>query len=331
MKFLPTEAVQDLTVKDIAERLLPIEETFVVFQTVKDEKAEKQMLKFFKNYQSEFTSQDIFYFLANPVYTQFLKKQEDKEPFLEKDDFQFIDKIEISIPTYVEKDPFLVLPENYSYLMFRRTAILRKVAELEENLPFEVLVYQLLQSTDSIVKERILEIEKEPKVNSSAELQLNQTMALFANWVSRQREYCQIPLLNQEFEINLLNYLINTRIGPAFQTEVEQGNYSIAREILAGLLQEIQKLRKTVVSGLVSLGYYFVQIPVEQYDKLHKDPEFMKLYLEFGTFLFSQMHFNSRSYYLRFYRQATNALYKAVRANSEKPLRKCNELYFSHQ
>ncbi|MHC5252076.1 hypothetical protein ACYRFS_02995 [Listeria kieliensis] len=331
MKFLPTEANQNLTAKDIAALLTPLDATFVVFQTERDEKAEKQMLRFFDNYQAEFASQDIFYFLANPVYTQFLKKQENKEPFLEKDEFQFIDEIKISIPTYVEKDPFLVLPENYSYLMFRRTTVLEKIAMLQEDLPFEVLIYQLLQSTDSIVKERILETWKEPKARNSDELELDKTAALFAKWVKRQQENCQIPLLNQEFEINFLNYLINTRVGPAFQAEVEQGNSSDAREILTELFQELKRLEKTVVSGLVSLGYYFVQIPVEYYGKIRDDSEFMKLYLEFGTFLFSQLHFNSRSYYLRFYRQATNALYKAVRANSEKPLRKCNELYFSQK
>lgn len=85
MKFIPVAQAETMTTDQIEELLAQTEAEFIVFQTVESKTTQNQMKLFYEKYPAEFTSEDIFYFLANPVYTRFLRKQENKEPFLPKE------------------------------------------------------------------------------------------------------------------------------------------------------------------------------------------------------------------------------------------------------
>ncbi|WP_163652508.1 hypothetical protein [Listeria sp. PSOL-1] len=327
MLFSIIQAPTKESTQELILALEAVQTDFVLLGDAKDTEITRQIEYFATHFREAIEQYDIHYFQKNPVFLKNTKKL-----FFESDqkvDMHFIDEVQLSVPTYLEREPFLIFKENYHLILVRKERLLEVCRQVDSKQSIEEVLFVLFSKSEKIVKQRILETIEEltdcPPINN----QIDQTFSRYDFWSGYQKRYSAIELLNNDFSTNLLNYFIRTEIGPCFQSFIEAGETTKATDFLKSLMKKLQTFDKTIVTNLVSLGYFFVQCPVENYQLLKHDKAFMKCYLDFSDYLFSQLHFNSKQYYLRFYRQATNALYKASRARSEKPIRKCNELYFN--
>ncbi|WP_088808698.1 MULTISPECIES: hypothetical protein [unclassified Listeria] len=315
-------------VQEALPKLNTAEGEFILLNGNESDIVTSQIMTFAKNYEEVIASADIHYFQKNPVFLKEVKNFSYEKTELEEG-LNYINEVELSVPSYLEQEPFLIFEENYHFMLVRKKELLSAASELDGHDNFEELMFRLLSKNQSIVKQKILEFQDDVFQKELAEVDVEQVFEKYAFLKMRQEKHSHIRLLNQKYNINTLNYLVREQIGPYFQQLILKNEVAKAETFLTSLLKKLEQLDKIIVSDLVSLGYFFVQVPIENYQNLKSDPLFVETYLKFSTFLFDQMHFNSRQYYLRFYRQTTNALYKAVRANSDKELQKCNELFFS--
>ncbi len=315
-------------VEEVLPKLNAAEGEFILLNGNESDIVTSQMLTFAKNFKEVMASADIHYFQKNPVFLKETKNFSFEKIELDAS-LNYIDEVELSVPSYLEQEPFLIFEENYHFMLIRRKELLNAASELDASDNFEELMFQLLSKNQFIVKQKVLEFLDDVAPPKKAEVRVEEVFERYTFLKLRQEKHSSIRLLNQKYNINTLNYLIREQIGPYFQQLILEKEITKAEGFLASFLKKLEQLDKMIVSDLVSLGYFFVQVPIENYQNVKSNSSFVQTYLQFSTFLFDQMHFNSRQYYLRFYRQTTNALYKAVRANSDKELQKCNELFFS--
>ncbi|WP_239256436.1 hypothetical protein [Listeria ilorinensis] len=323
-QFIPVN--QTTTIAEIRNEMASVHAPFIFFQGSEAATAYKQIAHFIQQFGEAVFENEIHYFQINPAFTKMNGKDMDAE---ETEELQFKEEVDLSIPTFLEQDPQIVFPECYQYTMFKAALVQETLMKMEQDDLVDQLVFEMLRTSEQIVKQSILEIHT--KVELPEEFQLEQIFETFAAWSNRQRQYSTIRLMNQDFDVNLLNYMIRTYVGPAFQALIEQQAFDAADIYLNKVLMWLESFPKQVVSSIIALGYPFVQTPIENYHHIQHHAKLKSDYLRFGKFLFDSLHYNSLQWYLGFYRQTTNALYKAIRLNSDKPLIKCNEIYFLNQ
>ncbi|WP_099223101.1 hypothetical protein [Listeria costaricensis] len=323
-QFIP--AKRTTTIAEIRHDMDSVNAPFVFFQETKAAIAYKQIASFIQQFGEAIFENEIHYFQINPAFT---KMNSENLDFEETEDLRFTEEVDLSMPTFLEQDPQIVFPECYQFTMFKTALVQETLAKMNQDDRIDRLVFEMLRTSEQIVKQSILEIYT--KVELPEEFQLEQVFETFSAWSELERQYCTIRLMNQDFDVNLMNYMIRAYIGPAFQDLIEQQAFDEADIFLNKMYSRLEGFPKQVISSLIDLGYPFVEIPIENYHLIRHHAEFRRDYMRFGKFLCNSLHYNSLQWYLGFYRQTTNALYKAVRLNSDKPLIKCNEIYFLNQ
>ncbi|MEE9728595.1 hypothetical protein VL806_14680 [Listeria seeligeri] len=270
---------------------------------------------------------DIHLFNQNPVFLQHLRKLPNEEVYEMTEQLQFFDKIK-SKPrsTYLERDPHVLLEETGPYILYKVSFLKTYFEKAEEKTG----LIDVFQKATMIWKHPVLEETKKNKLwmQLPDNYVVNDMIDCWSFYRELENNYTKLNLVLLDFDKNFFNYLIRTKLGPIFQKKLMNGELEDAQEALKAFTIFLEEQNKQLVSELISIGYFYLQVPVEKYPVWSSNKIFSAAYLQLLKVLFDKSHYRTKQYYLRHYRRATNAVYKAVGLNSMKPINKAYKLYY---
>ncbi|MBC1489259.1 hypothetical protein HCJ52_13070 [Listeria sp. FSL L7-1485] len=270
---------------------------------------------------------DIHLFNQNHAFLQYLRKLPDENKYEMTEKLQFLDEISPKpVSTYLERDPHVLLEEMGSYILYNISFLKTYFEKAEERM----CLIDIFQKAKMIWKHSVLEeIENnEVKMQVADNYTINDMIDCWDFYRKLEEDYTELSLVLLDFDKNFFNYLIRTKLGPEFQNKLINGELNDAQEALKDLTNFLNSHNKQLVSELISVGYFYLQIPVEKYFVWSENKPFSIAYLQFLKVLFDKTHYQSKQYYLKYYRRATNSVYKAVGLNSIKPIAKAYKLYY---
>ncbi|HBM3583515.1 TPA: hypothetical protein LWH17_001801 [Listeria innocua] len=300
---------------------------FLIICSKPEENILSQIQDYIARFPENMVGADIHLFSQNPVFLQHLRKLPNEDSYEMTDTLQFL--VELTpkpTSTYLERDPHMLLEEMGQYQLYN-VSFLKNYFEERIN---ETTLIDIFHQAKMVWKHSVLEETKinEAKNQVANNYRITDMVDCWEFYRKLENNYTSLRLELLDFDKNLFNYLIRTKLGPTFQKQLMSGNLTEATEAIEALTVFLEDNDKHLVSELVSLGYFYLQVPVKEYPEWGNNKAFSNAYLKFLKILFEKMHYQTKQYNLRFYRRATNAVYKAVGLNSLKPIAKCYKLYF---
>ncbi|MBC2022872.1 hypothetical protein [Listeria booriae] len=286
-----------------------------------------QMQYYMNNFPENMDGADIHFFNQNPAFLQHLRKLPDNEKYEMTSELMFLGEDEPKpVSTYLEQDPHMLLAEMGAYVLYK-TSFLREYFNRVEG---SVKLIDIFQQSKMIWKHRVLEDATE-KEAVFTDYTVSEMVSCWSYFRELEDKYTTLSLELLDFDKNMFNYLIRNKLGPAFNQNLMDGKLVEARNGLEIFTDFLKGQDKRLVSALVSSGYFYIHFPVANYMMWQSDKLFVAAYLRFLKVLFDKTHYQTKQYYLRHYRRATNATYKAQGLNSIRPVAKCFNLYFEHE
>ncbi|MBF2588051.1 hypothetical protein IA933_03975 [Listeria marthii] len=332
--------VEQLVIKDTGERwgspylleqiksnVATTKADFVMVCSESEQNILSQIQDYIARFSDNMTGADIHLFNQNPVFVQHLRKLPNEDSYEMTDTLQFLDE---SIPTptstYLERDPHVLLEEVGQYILYN-VSFLKAYFEKAESNQYLIDVFH---QANMVWKHSVLEEtpKNEAKIKIPDDYLISDMVDCWSYYRNLENNYTTLSLELLDFDKNLFNYLIRTKLGPIFQKKLLAGDLAKATDALEALTAFLEANNKRLVSELVSLGYFYIQVPVKEYPIWGSNKPFGTAYLKFLKVLFEKMHYQTKQYNLAFYRRTTNAVYKAVGLNSLNPIAKCHKMYF---
>ncbi|WP_143812889.1 hypothetical protein [Paenilisteria weihenstephanensis] len=313
--------------KYLKEHINVIDADFLVLCTESRRKLLSQMIDYINRFPGKIEEADVHIFSQNPVFLQYMRKLSDEASYEMTEELLFLDEgKEPSVSsTYLENDPHILLQEMAPYILYKKSFLENYFEEKGE----EEGMIDIFQHANAIWKHRVLE-EVEENENNFDDIGIEEILSCWKHYRSKEEVYTSLNLELQDFDKNFLNYLIRNKLGPCFQKLQIEKDITSATRALVYFTEFLESEDKKLISGLVSIGYFYIQNPIENYALWHTDKKFSETYIAFLKILFNKSHYQTKQYYLKYYRRATNAAYKAAGLNSLKPVAKCYKLYYTH-
>ncbi|MBC1533447.1 hypothetical protein HB885_08865 [Listeria seeligeri] len=300
---------------------------FLVVCSESNQRTLLQINDYVNHFYENMENADIHLFNQNPVFLQYLRKLPNEEVYEMTEKLQFVDeKVLKPASTYLERDPHMLLEEMGPYILYNITFLKKYFGKVVE----KPHLIDIFQKANIVYKHNVLEETKknEPRMQVVDYYTINDMIDCWSFYRALESNYTKLDLVLLDFDKNFFNYLIRTKLGPIFQTNLKNGDLIDAQENLKALTIFLENHNKQLVSELISVGYFYLQFPVEKYLVWSGNKSFSAVYLQFLKVLFDKTHYQTKQYYLRHYRRATNAVYKAVGLNSMKPIAKAYKLYY---
>ncbi|EUJ32765.1 hypothetical protein [Listeria cornellensis] len=300
---------------------------FVAVRSRDGQKLWLQMQDYINRFPENMNGADIHVFNQNPAFLQYLRKLPDGEVYDMTPGLMFLgENTPNPASTYLEQDPHILLAEMGTYILYK-TSFLKEYFNLVER---SVGLIDIFQKSKMIWKHRVLEETKENEEVLTG-YTVDEMVSCWEYYRELEDKYTFLSLNLLDFDKNMFNYLIRNKLGPVFAQNLMDGNLTEARNGMEAFTDFLESRDKKLVSALVSSGYFYIHFPVVNYGLWQQDKSFVVAYLRFLKVLFGKSHYQTKQYYLKYYRRATNATYKTVGLNSIKPVAKSYELYFEHE
>lgn len=300
---------------------------FIIICSKREQNILSQIEDYIARFPDTMVGADIHLFNQNPVFVEFLRKLPNEDSYEMTSTLQFLeDTIPKPTSTYLERDPHMLLEEVGQYILYN-VAFLKSYFEKAERTQQLINIFH---QANIVWKHRILEETKknEERIKVPDNYLISDMVDCWTYYRNLESGYTNLSLELLDFDKNFFNYLIRTKLGPIFQKKLMMEDLTEAVDALDTLTVFLETNNKQIVSELVSLGYFYIQVPVKEYPLWSNNKQFGKAYLKFLKIFFDKMHYQTKQYYLKFYRRATNAAYKSVGLNSLSPIAKNYKLYF---
>ncbi|EJT8158176.1 hypothetical protein N2S67_000627 [Listeria monocytogenes] len=300
---------------------------FVIVCSKSDQNILSQIQDYLARFADNMVGADVHLFNQNPLFVQHLRKLPNEDSYEMTDTLQFLEEtIPNPTSTYLERDPHMLLEEVGQHILYN-VAFLKVYFEKAESTHELINIFH---QANMVWKHSVLEETKknEEKMKVPDNYLINEMVDCWSYYRNLENKYTSLSLELLDFDKNLFNYLIRTKLGPIFQKKLMAEDLTEAVDAIDALTVFLETNNKRLVSELISLGYFYIQVPVKEYSHWEKNKQFGTAYLKFLKVLFDKMHYQTKQYYLSYYRRATNAVYKAVGLNSLNPIAKSYKLYF---